>query len=128
MFARLKIKILIQSPVRPFFASFFSMLSSVVLVDCVIVICCCKNGRGVFLFVVMGCVVWFGGLCGCCHGRLWVYSICFLCISVIFWWCSFVVTILSLVFVFIVGCVVLVITHASLGHGFREFAEGYAQF
>ncbi len=48
---------------------FLSMLASVVFVDCVNLICRFGNGRGVFLFVVMGCVVWFGGLflcdCGC---------------------------------------------------------------
>ncbi len=41
------------------------MLSSVVLVDCVIFICRFENGRGVFPFVVMGLVVLFGGLLLC---------------------------------------------------------------
>jgi hypothetical protein len=41
------------------------MVSSVVLVDCVILICRFENGRGVFPFVVMGCEVWFGGLFVC---------------------------------------------------------------
>ncbi len=62
-------KIFIQSPVRSFFFRVFLSLSSVVLVDCVILICRCGNGRGVFPFVVMGYVVWCGDLflcdCGC---------------------------------------------------------------
>jgi hypothetical protein len=41
------------------------MLSSVVLVDCVISICRFENGRGVFPYVVMGLVVLFGGLFLC---------------------------------------------------------------
>ncbi len=57
------------------------MLSSMVLVDCLVLICLCENGRGVFLFVVLGCVALFGGLCGCCHGRL--------CLSIVYVSCVF---------------------------------------
>ncbi len=39
------------------------MLSSVVLVDCVVLICLFGNGRGLFPFVVMCYVVLVGGLC-----------------------------------------------------------------
>jgi hypothetical protein len=69
------------------------MLSSVVLVDCVIMICRCENGRGVFLFVVMGCVVWFG-VCLLivmvdCESVL--YSVVWYLGDI--WWCSFVVSV-----------------------------------
>ncbi len=80
----------------------------------------------VCLFVVMGCVVWFGDLCGCCHGRLCVSIVYVACVSrgylVVFYCCHHFVT----CFVFIVVCVVPGVTHVSLGHGFCEFAEGYA--
>ncbi len=77
-----------------------------------------------FLFV-MGCVVWFGDLYGCCHGRLCVSIVYVACVSrgylVVFYCCHHFVA----CFVFIVGCVFPGVTHVSLGHGFREFAEGY---
>ncbi len=115
-----------------FFASFFSMLSSVVLVDCLFFICRCENGRGVFPFVVVGCVVWVGGLRDCCHGRLCVSIVSVSCVSRWF---------LVLVFCchsFLSHCgglsscagMFFVVTHVSvmLGYGFREFGEGYAPF
>jgi len=46
-----------------FSACVFAMLSSVVLVDCVVLICRFGNGRGLFPFVVRCYVVLVGGLC-----------------------------------------------------------------
>ena len=57
------------------------MLSTVFLVDCVILICRFENGRGVFPFVVMDSVVYVGGLCLWYCGCVW-YMVG--CVSVIF--------------------------------------------
>jgi hypothetical protein len=46
----------------------FRSISGFSALFCLISFVVAENGRGVFLFVVMGCVVWFGGLCVCCHG------------------------------------------------------------
>ncbi len=42
-------------------SGFSALFCSISLVDA-------ENGRGVFLFVVMGCAVWFGVLWVCGHG------------------------------------------------------------
>ncbi len=75
------------------------MLSSVVLVDCVIFICICRleNGRGVCSCVVMGFVVEFGGLFLCDCGCVWYIVI--VCFGDIWWWSFVVTTLLSLVWV-----------------------------